>query len=272
MKAMFVPVLAALLAAFAASPTARAADPEPEGPIKVLQHSWNALETNEALGKTRYLWTATVRNDAEDARKVCIDYALVNQDMRVVTRHEACNVTAAGHEIELGGQAYIDSDLLPTIVGGRAKLKEQRGLFLPGSFQVGPQAATPPPPKPFPALPEIDSKPPEVIEGADYTILTHHWRYAERQVQFGSARVIWTAAVKNSADEARKICVNYEILDETGGVIVHSSRCQVVLPGAEGEIEGDAYVPAKLLKNAKTGRVIPAESHRMYSFVRPPAK
>lgn len=264
MNATLISILAILIAASAAN----AADLEPGGPITVISHSWTALETNEALGKTRYLWQAIVRNDADEARKVCINYGLVNKDKRVVAQHEACAVPAAGYEIELGGQAYIDAQLVPTVVEGRAKLKEERTLFLPGSFQVGPPNAVPPPPKPFPTLPEIDNKVPEVVEGADYTILTHRWRFAERQVQFGTTRLIWNAAVKNNATEARKICVNYEILDDADNIIVHGSRCQVVLPGAEGEIEGDAYAPAKLLKNAKTSRVIPAESHRMYSFVR----
>ncbi len=253
---------------------ALAADPPVPGTAQILKHSWTAIETNQRFGRVRYAWVATVMNQAEEARKVCVNYALLNAEGRSVVTHEACSVVAAGREEEIGAQAYLDAKLLPSITDSRAALVE-RGVSLPFSFKI---SGAPPPPKPLPSAappsipPAGDSRPQSVIKDGDNVVLSHTWRAAERQEKFGSIRVIWTAAVRNAADEARKACVNYELLDTSDSVIVRNQRCQVLLPGEEREIEGDAYIPSKIFKTIKTGRAIPGESHRLYSFVRPPAK
>lgn len=250
-------------------PAAILAEPSSTSPIRIVKHSWNPLERFDQLGKTRYIWSATIRNEAGQSRKVCLEYLLLEGASQTVARHEACQVVGAEAEIDVGGQAFLDSQKLVLVDTVRAVIKEDRELMTPFSFKSS-ILPRPPAALPLPVLPTPGENRQVIAVDGEFSVTSHRWRYAERQDQFGSARLVWNASVRNSSSESRKICVNYDLQDEVGSVVVRSSGCRVVEANSEAEIEQDAYVSTRVLKNVRSARAIPAESHRLHSFVRVP--
>lgn len=101
-------------------------------------------------------------------------------------------------------------------------------------------------------------------------VLSYRWNPGLTFDRLKRAQYLWTARVHNATPQPRKICVTFELLSETDAVLASNAHCEVVRPHADGDVTNNAYLPAKVLAQAKAARATATESHRLYYPAPPP--
>lgn len=102
--------------------------------VQILRHSWKPTEQNwELIGKSQFEWSAVVKNESSDPRKICVTYELLGPEDQVVASSNRCQVVSAGQEGEITGTAYVDSRVLADAKNSRATPAESHMLhsFVP---------------------------------------------------------------------------------------------------------------------------------------------
>ena len=91
--------------------------------IEILAHSWHPTEVWDRIGKTRFSWMAKVQNHTERRQRVFVYYDLLSGDGAPLARNVMNQVVEPGSVVDIKGDSYIESPLLPLVKGSRASAK-----------------------------------------------------------------------------------------------------------------------------------------------------
>lgn len=97
----------------------------PEGlpEVEVLSHEWRLDVVWGKIRKTKYIWTATVRNNSDERKKVFLYLSLVNKDDIPVARNMASQLIGPHQTVEVTSDSYIENLVLPKITNSRIKIR-----------------------------------------------------------------------------------------------------------------------------------------------------
>jgi len=91
--------------------------------IEVLSHEWRPDTVWERIGKTKFIWSATVRNNSDSRQRVFVYYDLLD-DRGVPLARNVSNRFVEPHQIvEITADSYILSVDLPYVRSSRATAK-----------------------------------------------------------------------------------------------------------------------------------------------------
>ncbi|HUK57110.1 MAG TPA: hypothetical protein VLY20_10675 [Nitrospiria bacterium] len=91
--------------------------------IEVLKHEWHPSTVWERIGKTKFVWSATVRNNSEIRKRVYVYYDLLDARGVPLARNVANHYIDAHQTIEISSDSYIMSVDLPGVKSSRVTVK-----------------------------------------------------------------------------------------------------------------------------------------------------
>ncbi len=107
---------------FGGCPPARAFDRDASA-IEILKHEWHPDAVWERIGKTKFVWKATVRNNSEVRKRVYVYYDLLDVGGFPVARNGTNRYIEPNQTLEVIADSYIMSDDLPRVKSSRATVK-----------------------------------------------------------------------------------------------------------------------------------------------------
>jgi hypothetical protein len=105
--------------------TAMALDPS-SAEVEILGHGWRSDTVWERIGKTKYVWQATVRNNSDGRRNVFVYYDLLDDQEFPLARHVAHQWVEPHQTVEMASDSYILTVDLPRVKSSRATVKVRR--------------------------------------------------------------------------------------------------------------------------------------------------
>jgi len=102
--------------------TAAAADPGPPL-VEILHHEWRPDTVWERIGKTKFLWSATVRNNSDKRQRVYVYYDLLDERGVPLARNVFNRFVPPHQTLEIAADSYILSVDLPKVRSSRARIK-----------------------------------------------------------------------------------------------------------------------------------------------------
>ena len=91
--------------------------------IRILKHEWRPDAVWERIGKTKFIWKATVRNDSDVRKRVYVYYDLLDIGGFPVARNVTNRYIAPHQTLEIIADSYILSEDLPKVKSSRATVK-----------------------------------------------------------------------------------------------------------------------------------------------------
>ena len=105
-------------------PPALAADTEPLHPVvEVLAHEWHPDVVWERIGKTKFIWRATVRNNANERKRVYVYYALLDSTGFPIAQNVTNRYIEPHETADIRADSYIPTEDLPKVTSSRATAK-----------------------------------------------------------------------------------------------------------------------------------------------------
>jgi hypothetical protein len=101
--------------------TGEMAESAPE--VEILRHEWRPDAVWEKIGKTKFIWSATVRNRSNLRRRVFVYYDLLNAENVPVASNVANRIIEPHQTVDIVSDSYINTNFLPKVKGSRATLK-----------------------------------------------------------------------------------------------------------------------------------------------------
>jgi hypothetical protein len=101
---------------------AQAADPVVPT-IEVLKHEWYPDTVWEKIGKTKFVWKATVRNNSDFRQRVFVYYDLLDAGDVPLARNVANQYVAPHQTVEVVSDSYIISSDLPSVRNSRVTVR-----------------------------------------------------------------------------------------------------------------------------------------------------
>ena len=100
----------------------QAADPA-VSTIEVLKHEWHPDTVCEKIGKTKFVWKATVRNNSDIRQRVYVYYDLLDAGNVPLARNVADKYIEPHQTVEVISDSYIISADLPNVKSSRVTVK-----------------------------------------------------------------------------------------------------------------------------------------------------
>lgn len=91
--------------------------------IEVLKHTWHPDTVWERIGKTKFVWSATVRNNSEIRKRVFVYYDLLDAGGVPLARNVANRFVDAHQTIDVTSDSYIMSVDLPSVKTSRVTVR-----------------------------------------------------------------------------------------------------------------------------------------------------
>jgi hypothetical protein len=91
--------------------------------IEVLKHEWHPSTVWERIGKTKFVWKATVRNNSEIRKRVFVYYDLLDAGGVPLARNVANRYIDAHQTIDVNSDSYIMSVDLPSVKTSRVTVR-----------------------------------------------------------------------------------------------------------------------------------------------------
>lgn len=91
--------------------------------IEILSHEWHPDEVWERIGKTKFVWKATLQNHSDVRKRVFVYYDLLDEENRPVASNVANKFIEPHQTTEIISDSYIDSPLLPQVKRSRVTVK-----------------------------------------------------------------------------------------------------------------------------------------------------
>jgi len=91
--------------------------------VEILSHEWHPDTVWERIGKTKFVWKATVRNNSDVRKRVYVYYDLLDARNVPLARNVANHYIEPHQTLEFVSDSYIMSDDLPMVKKGRATFK-----------------------------------------------------------------------------------------------------------------------------------------------------
>lgn len=97
----------------------------PPGPIdvEVLAHHWQPDAVWEKIGKTKYIWSATLRNHSNARRRVFVYIDLLSADNVPLASNVANKTIEPLQTVKIVSDSYINSNFLPDVKNSRVTVK-----------------------------------------------------------------------------------------------------------------------------------------------------
>jgi len=97
---------------------------EPASPVvEVLSHEWRPDAVWERIGKTKFIWKATVRNNSDAKKRVYVYYDLLDAGGYPLARNVSNRYVEPHQTLEIAADSYILSEDLPKVKSSRATAK-----------------------------------------------------------------------------------------------------------------------------------------------------
>ena len=101
-----------------------AAASEPSPPVvEVLAHEWHPDVVWERIGKTKFIWRATVRNNSNERKRVYVYYDLLDSKRVPIARNVTNRYIEPHETVEITADSYILTEDLPKVKSSRAVAK-----------------------------------------------------------------------------------------------------------------------------------------------------
>ncbi len=97
--------------------------PAPPPEVEVLQHEWRADAVWERIGKTKFIWSATIRNHSDTKKRVFVYYDLLDDRNHPLASNVVNKMIGPKQTADLFSDSYINTDLLPKVRSSRATVK-----------------------------------------------------------------------------------------------------------------------------------------------------
>ena len=97
-------------------------EPSPPG-IEILKHEWRPDAVWERIGKTKFIWSATVRNHSNIRKRVFVYYDLLDDQHRPLASNVANKTIEPQQTVNVSSDSYINTDALPKVKTSRATVK-----------------------------------------------------------------------------------------------------------------------------------------------------
>ena len=91
--------------------------------IEVLDHAWKVGEVWERIGKTQFLWNATVQNHSDQRKRVYVYYDLLDDNHVPVARNVTNKYVEPHETVKIVADSYIMTFDLPRVKGSRVTVK-----------------------------------------------------------------------------------------------------------------------------------------------------
>lgn len=91
--------------------------------VEVLSHEWHPDTVWERIGKTKFVWKATVRNNSDIRKRVFVYYDLLDENNAPLARNVANQFIEPHQTIDVASDSYIESVELPRVKNSRATVK-----------------------------------------------------------------------------------------------------------------------------------------------------
>jgi hypothetical protein len=115
-------VLVLALSIFGGTSTVEAVEPA-SSVVEVLSHEWRPDAVWERIGKTKFIWKATVRNNSDSKKRVYVYYDLLDAGGFPVARNVSNRYVEPHQTLEIAADSYILSEDLPKVKSSRATAK-----------------------------------------------------------------------------------------------------------------------------------------------------
>lgn len=91
--------------------------------IEVIRHAWRPDAVWERIGKTKFIWSATIRNRSGARRRVFVYYDLLDDQEHPLASNVANRTVEPEQTVDVVSDSYINSDLLPKVKSSRVTVK-----------------------------------------------------------------------------------------------------------------------------------------------------
>jgi len=110
---------------------ARAADPGAASDVagntvprvEILHHEWRPDQVWERIGKTKFVWSATVRNNSDTRLRVYVYYDLLDERGVPLARNVFNRYVPPHQTVKIAADSYIETVDLPKVRSSRATAK-----------------------------------------------------------------------------------------------------------------------------------------------------
>lgn len=104
-------------------PTRTAAFDRDASAIEVMKHAWHPDTVWERIGKTKFVWKATVRNNSDLRKRVYVYYDLLDARGVPLARNVTNQYINPHQTVEVAADSYILSEDLPEVKSSRVTVK-----------------------------------------------------------------------------------------------------------------------------------------------------
>ncbi|TAK09878.1 MAG: hypothetical protein EPO39_01470 [Candidatus Manganitrophaceae bacterium] len=106
-------------------PSASSAAAEDRSPpeIEIIGHEWHPDEVWELIGKTKFIWKATLQNHSDVRKRVFVYYDLLDDENKPLASNVANKFIEPRQTAEIVSDSYINSALLPQVTHSRVTVK-----------------------------------------------------------------------------------------------------------------------------------------------------
>jgi len=91
--------------------------------VEVLSHNWHPDTVWERIGKTKFVWEATVRNNSDTRQRVFVYYDLLDANHYPLARNVANKFIEPHQTTDIVSDSYIMSVDLPQVKSSRVTIK-----------------------------------------------------------------------------------------------------------------------------------------------------
>ncbi len=91
--------------------------------VAVVQHEWHPGTVWERIGKTQFVWKATVQNRSNIRKRIFVYYALLDAHDMPLAQNVANRVIPPHQTVEIASDSYIQTDFLPMVKNSRATVR-----------------------------------------------------------------------------------------------------------------------------------------------------
>ncbi|MFQ5579943.1 MAG: hypothetical protein ACE5FZ_04970 [Nitrospiria bacterium] len=91
--------------------------------IEVIRHGWRPGEVWDKIGRTKFFWDTTVRNNSDERKRVYAYYDLLDENGFPLARNVSNKYVGPHETVEIIADSYIMTVDLPKVTSSRVTVK-----------------------------------------------------------------------------------------------------------------------------------------------------
>ena len=91
--------------------------------VEVLKHEWRADAVWERIGKTKFIWKATVLNRSNIKKRIFVYYSLLDERNLPLAQNVANQFVNPRQTVEIVSDSYIQTNFLPMVRTSKATVR-----------------------------------------------------------------------------------------------------------------------------------------------------